>query len=78
MVESARKRDTRAELDALPEGVVGELIEGVLYTFPRRRPRHSRAASGLGGDLVGPYDRGRGGPGGWWILDEPGRDHHRP
>ncbi len=44
MVEPARKRDTRAELDALPEGVVGELIEGVLYTFPRRRPRHSRAA----------------------------------
>lgn len=72
MVQPARKRDTRAELDALPEGVVGELIEGVLYTFPRPRPRHSRAASGLGGDLVGPYDRGRGGPGGWWILDEPG------
>jgi len=44
MVESARKRDTRAELDALPEGVVGELIEGVLYTFPRRR-RVAEAAS---------------------------------
>ena len=25
----------------------------------------------LGGDLVGPFDHGRGGPGGWWILDEP-------
>lgn len=20
---------------------------------------------------MGPFDRGRGGPGGWWILDEP-------
>ena len=26
---------------------------------------------GLAGDLLGPYDRGRGGPGGWWILAEP-------
>jgi Uma2 family endonuclease len=25
----------------------------------------------LGVDLGGPFDRGRGGPGGWWILDEP-------
>jgi Uma2 family endonuclease len=25
----------------------------------------------LGGELMGPFRRGRGGPGGWWILDEP-------
>jgi Uma2 family endonuclease len=25
----------------------------------------------LGGELYGPFDRGRGGPGGWIILDEP-------
>lgn len=25
----------------------------------------------LGGELDGPFDRGRGGPGGWLILDEP-------
>jgi hypothetical protein len=29
------------------------------------------ASSGLGGALRGPFDRGRGGPGGWRILDEP-------
>ncbi len=72
MAEPASRRATRADLDALPETVVGELIEGVLHTFPRPRPKHARAASVLGGDLNGPYDRGRGGPGGWWILDEPG------
>ena len=72
MTDAPRERATRADLEALPESVVGELIAGVLHTFPRPRPRHARAASGLGGDLVGPYDRGRGGPGGWWILDEPG------
>jgi len=25
----------------------------------------------LGGELYGPFDRGRGGPGGWIILNEP-------
>jgi Uma2 family endonuclease len=25
----------------------------------------------LGGELHGPFQRGKGGPGGWWILDEP-------
>ncbi len=30
------------------------------------------AASALGADLFGPFHRGAsGGPGGWWILDEP-------
>ena len=25
----------------------------------------------MGGELVNPFGRGRGGPGGWWIIDEP-------
>jgi Uma2 family endonuclease len=29
------------------------------------------SSSVLGGELMGPFQRGRGGPGGWWILDEP-------
>jgi Uma2 family endonuclease len=72
MGEPMQRRATRDDLDALPRGVVGELIQGVLYTMTRPRPRHAGAASVLGGDLNGPYQRGRGGPGGWWILDEPG------
>src|SRR5712691_9173431 len=51
---------------------------GDLPATPRPSPRHSAASSGLGGALHGPFDRGRGGPGGWRILDEPelhlGRD----
>ncbi len=43
----------------------------MLYTHPRPAPRHARVASRLGADLDGPFDRGRGGPGGWVILDEP-------
>jgi Uma2 family endonuclease len=26
----------------------------------------------LGAELNGPFQRGRGGPGDWWIVDEPG------
>jgi Uma2 family endonuclease len=29
------------------------------------------AASNLGAELIGPYSRGRGGPGGWWVINEP-------
>jgi Uma2 family endonuclease len=42
-----------------------------LHTHPRPAPKHARAYSALGFSLGGPFDRGVGGPGGWWILDEP-------
>jgi Uma2 family endonuclease len=60
-----------AALEALPEGVVGEIINGQLYAHPRPAGPHALTASHLGVDLGGPYDRGRGGPGGWWIIYEP-------
>lgn len=66
-----RKPATYADLEALPENVVGELIAGVLYASPRPAAPHTVAASRLGGELMGPFERGRGGPGGWILLDEP-------
>lgn len=51
--------------------MVGQLLFGVLHAHPRPAPRHARATSRLGAELDGPFDRGRGGPGGWIILDEP-------
>ena len=38
---------------------------------PRPRPKHANASSTLTGDLNAPFDRKPGGPGGWWIIDEP-------
>ena len=67
-----RMAPTLADLDALPPGIVGEIIEGVLYTMTKPRARHQRTGTGIGGDLRGPFDLGRGGPGGWWIIAEPG------
>lgn len=71
-MEPARKPPTLADLEALPPGVKGEIIEGVLYTMTRPRGRHQRASTAVGGGLQGPFDFGDGGPGGWWILVEPG------
>jgi Uma2 family endonuclease len=56
---------------AVPESQRAEIIEGTLYVSPRPAPRHTNASSVLGGELNGAFQRGRGGPGGWWILDEP-------
>ena len=65
------RRATYADIVALPENLVGELIRGELVVSPRPASPHARASSILTGDLTTPFDRGRGGPGGWWILDEP-------
>ncbi len=62
---------TYADLEALPPNVVGELVEGELYASPRPAFPHAVATSQLAGELIGPFNRGRGGPGGWIILYEP-------
>lgn len=43
---------TLADLDALPPGVVGEIIEGVLYTMTKPRMWHQRTGTRIGSDLV--------------------------
>ena len=78
MVKPETRPATYEDILALPEHVVGEIIDGELHVSPRPAPRHALATSGLGEELGPPFKRGRGGPGGWMILDEPelhlGRD----
>ena len=57
-------------LDAPPHRVA-EIVDGVLYTSPRPAMPHALATSSLGNDLSNPFQFGRGGPGGWWIIFEP-------
>jgi Uma2 family endonuclease len=71
MTAPATKHATYADLEALPDNLVGEIVDGELYASPRPAPRHARASSVLGGALGGAFDWGGGGPGGWFIIDEP-------
>ncbi|MBI4957399.1 MAG: Uma2 family endonuclease [Myxococcales bacterium] len=78
MVQPSTREATYADLEALPAHVTGQIVDGTLYAHARPASPHARASSVLGGDLGGPFDRGRGGPGGWLLLFEPelhlGRD----
>ncbi len=71
MASPIRRRATYDDLLKVPDHLVAEIVDGDLHTSPRPAGRHSVATSGLGGQIWSPFDRGRGGPGGWWILDEP-------
>jgi Putative restriction endonuclease len=61
-----------AEPEALPEHLKGEIIDGQLYVQSRPRPRHARGIGFLGRFLGGSFDYDADGPGGWWIVPEPG------
>jgi Uma2 family endonuclease len=67
---AAPKLATYADLLATPRDVKAEILAGELVTQPSALPEHSEAQFGLGELLRGPFHRGRGGPGGWWILGE--------
>lgn len=71
MGERVKQRATYDDLLAVPEPLVAELLNGELHTQPRPQARHALLASDLGASLIEPFRRGRGGPGGWWIVDEP-------
>ncbi|MFY9974234.1 MAG: Uma2 family endonuclease [Chromatiaceae bacterium] len=62
---------TYEDLCRVPEHLVAEILDGELHTHPRPAPRHAVAFSNLTESLVGPFGKGRGGPGGWWIIGEP-------
>jgi len=71
MSRPLKKDATYADLCAVPESFVAEIIGGELYANPRPAFRHSHAASILGAKLSGPFHLGENGPGGWWLLDKP-------
>ena len=66
-----KKPATYEDIEALPVGWVGEIIEEELVASPRPAMGHARVAAVLNTELGGPFDLGRGGPGGWWLFVEP-------
>jgi len=70
MAESTKRPATYADLEAVPPHLVAEIIDGELVTHPRPSPRHNAAATSLADELTGPFQKGRGGPGGWVFFVE--------
>ena len=70
-MSQAHRHATYEDLLAVPDHQIAQILEGVLHVHPRPASPHARAASTMGVDIGGPFDRGRGGPGGWLILYEP-------
>jgi Uma2 family endonuclease len=68
---SLPRRATYEDLCQLPDRVVGEIVDGELFVSPRPALPHASTSSALGMEIGPPFRFGRGGPGGWWILDEP-------
>jgi hypothetical protein len=71
MTLPAPRTATYEDILALPEHVVGEIVDGELVVSPRPAVPHAMGTSALGATLVTRMQFGDGGPGGWWILDEP-------
>lgn len=71
MAEPAKRPATYADLEAVPPHLVAEIIDGDLVTHPRPSPRHAATANSLADELTGPFQKGRGGPGGWVFFVEP-------
>jgi hypothetical protein len=70
MKAKERAPATYEDLLRVPEHMVGELVDGELYATPRPAPRYAAAASGIGGQVWGPFNGPPGGPGGtggWWV-----------
>ncbi|QSQ18820.1 Uma2 family endonuclease [Pyxidicoccus parkwayensis] len=66
-----RKPATYADLVALPDNVIGELIGGVLHASPWPAGAEIIAGINLGAALGMPIVTGRGGTGGWVMLRKP-------
>ena len=66
-----KKPATYEDIEALPVGWVGEILEDELVASPRPAMGHAHTTSMLSAMLLNPFSLGSGGPGGWWMVYEP-------
>jgi Uma2 family endonuclease len=70
-MSALKKNATYADLNAVPDNFVAEILGGDLYASPRPSAPHAVAAGALFRKLGGPFEDGENGPGGWWFIIEP-------
>jgi len=68
MAEPAPRFATWHDLRALPEAVRAEVLGGAIEVLPSHSVAHQIIAGNLSSDISSRFMRGRGGPGGWWIV----------
>lgn len=71
MAATAARRATYADVLAVPQHLVAQVIDGELIVHPRPANPHAASTTALVEELGPPFKRGRGGPGGWILLFEP-------
>lgn len=73
-----KKPATYEDIEQLPLGWVGELMDSELYAHPRPVWGHMQVTKALSVHLLTRFEEGMGSLGGWWIGIEPelhlGRD----
>ncbi len=69
--ETPNAPEVEAAYQNAPDPLVAEILHGIVVMSPRPAPRHTRLALRLSTLLYGPFDEGKGGPGGWIFLPEP-------
>jgi Uma2 family endonuclease len=71
MFEPRRRRATYQDVLDAPPHMIAEVVDGELWLSPLPGGPQTAVATTLGGELGPPFRRGRGGPGGWILLDRP-------
>ncbi len=66
----AKRSATYADLAARPEDERAELIGGDIVVQPSPTPAHQSTIGEIYAELRNPFQRGRGGPGGWWLIQD--------
>src|SRR5690606_27807878 len=61
---------TYAELLARPENERAEIVAGEIVVQPSPTPAHQSIMGELYAELRNPFQRGRGGHGGWWLIQD--------
>jgi Uma2 family endonuclease len=68
--DPAKRLATYADLLALSADERGEVIGGEIVVQPSPTPAHQSTIGEIYAELRNPFQRGRGGPGGWWLIQD--------
>ena len=68
--DPAKRLATYADLLVLPGDERGEVIGGEIVVQPSPTPAHQSTIGEIYAELRNPFQRGRGGPGGWWLIQD--------